>query len=380
MKKIGTRTARLLVALSVALLLVISLIGCGGQSGGGEEDNGAQSSGGETSGSETSGDAANSDVPATIAGISTGEHKVIATVNGEDIYEDVFMRWYLETTALNYGINIAQTEVDPQLEEYINGDKIARLGDYVNQIVLYQAAAKEGVAITDEMVDEYLETMATSNGFDRAGFITFMSDNIGFTEEGLRRYMKEGMAIPELYERKTQQITAAESPEEYYNANPDRFKVSESRTVRHILVAERSEAEEIIRALDEGADFSELAMEKSTDPSVNSNGGVIGPFDPDGVYLDGSGSLVAPFTEASYALENVGDYTKEPVPSDFGFHVIILDEAQPARTQSFDEVEADLTEELLWQEKDSYFDGFFQELVDAATVTYAEGYDPSSAN
>lgn len=72
-------------------------------------------------------------------------------------------------------------------------------------------------------------------------------------------------------------------------------------------------AKEVIKKLDEGADFAELAKEYSKDGSAD-DGGSLGRF--------GHGDMVSEFEEAAYALE-VGKYTKEPVKTKFGYHIIL---------------------------------------------------------
>jgi peptidyl-prolyl cis-trans isomerase C len=97
---------------------------------------------------------------------------------------------------------------------------------------------------------------------------------------------------------------------------------------RHILVKSREEAEEIIRELDEGGDFEALAKEKSTGPSGKA-GGQLGWFSPS--------QMVKPFADATAALEQ-GSYTREPVETQFGWHVILLEESRENTPPSFDEV------------------------------------------
>jgi peptidyl-prolyl cis-trans isomerase C len=116
-------------------------------------------------------------------------------------------------------------------------------------------------------------------------------------------------------------------------ADPD-FAV-EQVTARHILVATEEEALEVIAELDDGADFAELARERSTDPAA-SNGGELGTFR--------RGAMVPPFENAAFALEP-GGYSTEPVATQFGYHVILV-EAKEALEPSFAEVENQLRAEL----------------------------------
>jgi peptidyl-prolyl cis-trans isomerase C len=97
---------------------------------------------------------------------------------------------------------------------------------------------------------------------------------------------------------------------------------------RHILVADEETANGVIELLDSGSDFSELAKEKSTGPSGPS-GGKLGWF--------GADQMVKPFSEATAALEK-GAYTKTPVQTQFGWHVILLDDIRESTPPPFDDV------------------------------------------
>ncbi len=116
-------------------------------------------------------------------------------------------------------------------------------------------------------------------------------------------------------------------------ADPD-FAV-EQVTARHILVATEEEALEVIAELDGGAVFAELARERSTDPAA-ANGGELGTFR--------RGAMVPPFESAAFALEP-GSYSTEPVATQFGFHVILV-EAKEAIEPTFAEMENQLRGEL----------------------------------
>ncbi|MCU0789917.1 MAG: peptidylprolyl isomerase [Nitratireductor sp.] len=98
----------------------------------------------------------------------------------------------------------------------------------------------------------------------------------------------------------------------------------------HILVKTQAEAEEIIKELDAGKDFAALAKEKSTDPSAAANGGDLGFF--------GKGQMVPEFEAAAFALKP-GEYTKTPVQTQFGFHVIRKEEERTVPPPEFKDVE-----------------------------------------
>lgn len=98
----------------------------------------------------------------------------------------------------------------------------------------------------------------------------------------------------------------------------------------HILVKTQAEAEEIIKELDAGKDFAALAKEKSTDPSAAANGGDLGFF--------AKGQMVPEFEAAAFALKP-GEYTKTPVQTQFGFHVIRKEEERTVPPPEFKDVE-----------------------------------------
>lgn len=96
---------------------------------------------------------------------------------------------------------------------------------------------------------------------------------------------------------------------------------------RHILVKTREEAEALIKQLAKGADFEKLAKEKSTDGSAPL-GGDLGYFT--------KGQMVKPFEDAVFALK-VGEYTKTPVETPFGWHIIKVEDIRKKQPPSFEE-------------------------------------------
>ncbi|WP_186385912.1 MULTISPECIES: peptidylprolyl isomerase [unclassified Stappia] len=115
------------------------------------------------------------------------------------------------------------------------------------------------------------------------------------------------------------------------------YQGEDERRARHILVKTREEAEAVIAELDGGADFADVAKEKSIDP-MGSNGGDLGYFT--------RGRMVKDFEDAAFALE-VGAYSKEPVESQFGWHVIKVEDARKQPAPELSEVRERLRQQLL---------------------------------
>jgi peptidyl-prolyl cis-trans isomerase C len=98
-------------------------------------------------------------------------------------------------------------------------------------------------------------------------------------------------------------------------------------------VESEAEARELIKQLDQGADFSQLAKEKSTGPS-GKNGGALGWFQV--------GDMVAAFSEAATKLKP-GKYSNDPVQTQFGWHIILLNETRKTEPPAFDSVKEQLS-------------------------------------
>jgi peptidyl-prolyl cis-trans isomerase C len=123
--------------------------------------------------------------------------------------------------------------------------------------------------------------------------------------------------------------------------------------VSHILVPTIKEAQDIIIKLDNGGDFAQLAKDVSIDPGSAPEGGDLG--------FIASGETVKEFETAAFALE-IGKYTKSPVESQFGFHVIRLDEKREAAPKTFEDSISDL--------QDTLAQNAFQKVLDELKTKY----------
>jgi peptidyl-prolyl cis-trans isomerase C len=123
-----------------------------------------------------------------------------------------------------------------------------------------------------------------------------------------------------------------------YDEEMAKFVPGDEVHVEHILVKTEDEAKAIIADLDKGGDFAAIAKEKSLDPGSGQAGGDLG--------FIGRGKTVKPFEDAAFALEP-GKYTEVPVKSDFGWHVIKLDEKRKEPTPKLEEVQDNIRQTLL---------------------------------
>ncbi|MBL7688149.1 MAG: SurA N-terminal domain-containing protein [Bdellovibrionaceae bacterium] len=138
----------------------------------------------------------------------------------------------------------------------------------------------------------------------------------------------------------------------YFETHKDEFVQAEKAKVRHILVrAEKGNAdavakakataEALVKELKAGADFAKLAKEKSEDPGSKENGGLIDFF--------ARGSMVPEFE--TYAFSAKPGEISAPIQTDFGFHVIRVEERRSAKNPALDDVKEDIAEKLVAQEK-----------------------------
>jgi peptidyl-prolyl cis-trans isomerase C len=148
---------------------------------------------------------------------------------------------------------------------------------------------------------------------------------------------RQSVLIRELFEdyRRKNPVTDAEAKAEY-----DKFKAQATGTeyrASHILVEKEDEAKALIKQIKGGAKFEDLAKANSKDPGSGANGGDLDFAKPD--------SYVPEFGKAMVALKK-GEMTETPVQSQFGWHIIRLDDTREAAFPAFEDVKAQLKQRM----------------------------------
>ena len=187
-----------------------------------------------------------------------------------------------------------------------------------------QAAAFPKEKLVDELVQrEVLVQDALQKKLDQTPEVIAQLDAAKkaiLTQASLQSYLK------------TNPITDAEIKKEYDSkvggANGTEYKAS------HILVKTEDEAKKLIAELDKGGKFAKLANKHSLDAKESQNGGDLGWFSPS--------QMVAPFSEAVAKLEK-GKYTKTPVQTQFGWHIISLEDSRKQTAPPLEAVKEQLT-------------------------------------
>ncbi|WP_374828727.1 peptidylprolyl isomerase [Paenochrobactrum pullorum] len=238
--------------------------------------------------------------------------KVLATVNG---------------VAITQGeVDQAATDLDPQFGRLpVEQRRLAALAALIDIKALAAEGEKNKLDQTEEFKNRmgFLKDRALHNEVFKAEIVDKISD-----EDARARYDKEIAALPAQNEVRA----------------------------RHILVKEKKDAEEIIKKLDGGAKFEDMAKENSTDGSA-AQGGDLGYF--------GEGMMVPEFEKAAFALEP-GSYTKEPVESQFGFHIIKLEDKRAKQPPAFDQVKDEIRSMIM---RERYVT-MIKDLRDGMKITY----------
>jgi len=243
--------------------------------------------------------------------------KVLATVNGEAItekdYED-----YLRARQL-------QQPPIPDKEK----EKKVVLDEMINRALLVQSAI-------DQKVDQDLDVHFQ---------IKRQRENI-LARAMLRKYLKDNPISDEEVEKRYKDLVEKADKNEY--------------RARHILVRSEEEAKEVLAALAKGKSFASLAKEKSVDVGSGKKGGDL----PNWFSQD---QVVPEFFDAAKKLKK-GETTKEPVKTDYGWHIIQLIDSRPRKIPSFEQSKGNIRQ-IVQQER---VDALIKASKDKAKIKISE--------
>ena len=235
--------------------------------------------------------------------------------------------------------------------------------------LLNQESKKAGVAVNAADIDNELKGYKKGFADDKA-FAKALGE-AGITEAELRKQIGKNLAIQKFIDSKFKgkvQVTEQEA-KDFYNSNQDKFAQPEMAHARHILIAakekdpkadrdsKRAKLVKIKKQLKDGADFADLAKQSSDCPSKE-RGGDLGFFP--------RGQMVKAFDQVVFKMMP-GD-TSDIVETEFGYHLIKLEEKKPAKTVSFDEAKAKITAYLTQEKVTANIEAFIAEAKGKATI------------
>jgi len=220
------------------------------------------------------------------------------------------------------------------------------------------AATVNGTPISQRTVDMVARQGATAGQPDtpesRKNIIDNLTLQMVIAQEALKNGLDKTPEVADQIEAMKQSVLANAYVRDYIKKNPvtddmlkaeyDRIKATITGSeykARHILVEKEAEARDIIAKLKKDpASFGKLAMEKSKDTGSKAQGGDLGWFDPS--------RMVPEFGAAVSKLEK-GKLTQEPVKTQFGYHVILLEDSKPIEAPPLDAVKPQLSQQLQQQ-------------------------------
>ena len=255
---------------------------------------------------------------------------VAADVNGDRIPLADLNRMVETIKASDPSLQTGTPEAQKSLTE-IKGQMLDQL---ITTRLLAQEAKKRKIVIAPKTVNDALAQLR-GNFKSEEDFQKWLKSD-GKTVEDVKGAIADELAIRQLSTDLTRDITiSANDVSAYYRAHLDEFKVPESVKARHIMLAINpnasqadrdavmNRAQKIIKQLRSKGDFAKLAKENSDDPDGRANGGDMGQF--------GRGDLVQSIEDACFAAK-AGEVIPQPVPSEFGLHIIRVDAKIPAST------------------------------------------------
>lgn len=285
---------------------------------------------------------------------------VIAVVNGDEIYEKE--------------LNGMLTGLYGSVSDASEAEKESVFESLITSKLIEQEAKKRKLNISDKEVDEYMQEVIKANGVEsKEAFYEQLKTTYGYNKDFVDNLIRSSMEERALYD----DIIAKEVKEDEavikkaYDDNPSKYKMVQ---VSHILIsleksdseaAALSKAKALVARLITGEDFAALAKANSDDTGSAVSGGVISGF-----FGADNTTYVQEFVAASVKL-NAGQFTIEPVLSQFGYHIIKADDVK----SSYDDVKDYVTEIIYGPIREEAFVNFIDKLKNDAKVDRKMKFD-----
>ncbi len=266
-----------------------------------------------------------------------GSEEIAARVNGEEISASE-----LDAQAERLVQQSPQMFEGPEGEARLLDFKRRLLESMIDNILVRQGAEERGIVVTDEEIDAQLEELKASFPSEDDFEIALADANI--TLDALRQQIHDQLVTQRLMEELVGSDLVTKSDiDAYYEDHREDFSQHATTRASHILFDpdDKETAEEVLAEIKAGADFAELAEKHSKDPVSGAQGGDLGWSDPQQPF-------VPEFQAALDELE-VGEIS-ELVETEFGWHIIIVEDKIEERQQPLDEVSSQI-EQLILQER-----------------------------
>jgi len=285
---------------------------------------------------------------------------VIVEVNGEKVKQSEFDQRFAMIKA-NYEDQQGAALDEEKDKETIDKIKNSAYDDLIMQKLIHQEAKKQDIKVSSEEIDSVFNNFKQSlNSSGADGYQKFL-EKTKITEKELRVEIETSQLYQKLQDKVTASIKVNDADAQtYYNENKETFKDPGGMQIYHILVDSEQKATEVINKIKQGGDFAALAKEYSIDTGSKDQGGDVG-------LVNESTNFVTEFKQAALALKP-GQLSPQPVKSEFGYHIIKAGDKEPAKQLSFDEVKAQLIQQLETDQKDKAFNNYLENLKNKADI------------
>ncbi|SCG84296.1 peptidyl-prolyl cis-trans isomerase C [Proteiniborus sp. DW1] len=243
-----------------------------------------------------------------------------------------------------------------ELYEYLvaeNGDRV--LDALISEKIITIEAEKQKISISEEEIQAEIDEIISNYGGEEV--FNQAMQYYGYSLDDIKKNITTNTQIKRLLEPSIS--ISEEEMQEYFEANKEEFEQKEQVKASHILVETEEEAKEIKEKLSTGEDFAELAKEYSTDEGSKVSGGDLGYF--------GRGQMVPSFEEAAFSLEI--DAISEPVKSDFGYHIIKVEDKKEAKEANYEESKDKIKDMLLDSKIPQAYQEWYQEKLNEYEIT-----------
>ncbi len=277
-----------------------------------------------------------------------------------------------EFTVWALGILVSATFANAAVLATVNGDTIT--SDEVNRVLMEGTQGRFDSLPADkqnELRQRIIEGMVAQqlvyDDAQRTGILESKEYKVEYQKLAERMKMQLAAKVWEQQQFDAIKVDAKEV-KAYYDTNPDEFVDKEKVHARHILMKTSDEAEAVIKSMKAlsgdklKTEFIAQAKSKSTGPSA-AKGGDLGYFP--------RGQMVPSFNDAVFAMKE-GAISAEPVQSQFGFHVIYLEDKMPAKKMGFEEVKNFIEQRLKMEKFKATMEKKMAGLKAKAKITYAK--------
>jgi parvulin-like peptidyl-prolyl isomerase len=230
-------------------------------------------------------------------------------------------------------------------------------------------ADKLGIDVTDQQIAKKVDEVKEQYfGGSQAKFEKGLADQ-GYTRATLEEDIRSQLLTEGIYKKVTSDAKVTDADvKSYYEKNRANYTVPESRSVRHILVKTKADADRIRAELANGGDFAALAKANSIDPGSKDAGGKL---------TVSKGQTVAPFDKAAFSLDT--NELSQPIKTQFGYHLIEpLAAVKPGSVTPFAQVKDQIKTQLESESKNTAVNKWVADVEKEYKdkVQYAAGFEP----